>query len=53
MIEKIDLARSYCPVGQPPEYRRRSRVSHLSSGWIQSGSTTPCAPGNLSVTSDQ
>jgi hypothetical protein len=35
-------------MGRPPEYRRRSRVSHLSSGWNQSGSTTPCAPGKLS-----
>ncbi len=43
----LSLALSYFHVGQPPEYRRRSSVSQLSSGWVQCGSTAPKAPGKL------
>ena len=44
-MEIKSLALSYFAVGLPPKYRRRSSVSHLSSGWVQCGSTTPKAPG--------
>jgi Tol biopolymer transport system component len=39
--EKKNLAPSYCSRQQPTNYRRRSSVSQLSSGWGQSGSTAP------------
>jgi hypothetical protein len=43
----IALAPSNFCMGQPPDYRSRSSVSQLSSGWYQSGSTAPLAPGKL------
>jgi hypothetical protein len=39
VFEKLILAPSYFGVGLPLNYRRRSSVSPLSSGWIQCGST--------------
>jgi hypothetical protein len=41
----IALAPSNCCRRQLSNYRSRSGVSQLSSGWYQSGSTTQLAPG--------
>jgi hypothetical protein len=42
---KLNLALSYFGVGLPLDYRRRSSVSPLSSGWVQCGSTAQLTPG--------